>query len=100
MVVLEPHLILLELLSPVLVAVAGYGDNTQPLEVVQVVVVMVEKAHSGNRRRPKHGWWRWWWKWIQMAGKNGGSGVVIIKVPDTVVGTFSGATFGNNAPDF
>jgi hypothetical protein len=34
-------------------------------------------------------------------GGAGGSGVVIIKVPDTVVGTFSGGVdFGNNAPDY
>jgi hypothetical protein len=31
---------------------------------------------------------------------NGGSGVVIIKTPDTVTATFTGATFGNNSPDF
>jgi hypothetical protein len=35
------------------------------------------------------------------SGGAGGSGVVIIKVPDTVVGTFSGGVdFGNNSPDF
>ena len=34
------------------------------------------------------------------SGGNGGSGVVIIKTPDTVTATFTGATFGNNSPDF
>jgi hypothetical protein len=34
------------------------------------------------------------------SGANGGSGVVIIKTPDTVTATFTGATFGNNSPDF
>jgi hypothetical protein len=33
-------------------------------------------------------------------GGAGGSGVVIIKVPITVTATFTGATFGNNSPDF
>jgi hypothetical protein len=34
-------------------------------------------------------------------GGNGGSGVVIIKVPDTVTASFSGGVdFGNNAPAY
>jgi hypothetical protein len=34
-------------------------------------------------------------------GGNGGSGVVIIKVPDTVTASFSsGVDFGTNAPDY
>jgi hypothetical protein len=31
---------------------------------------------------------------------NGGSGVVIIKIPNTHSAIFTGATFGNNSPDF
>jgi hypothetical protein len=69
-------------------------------------------------------WWGRWrrinWRWnrwelgdqtlavevavLEMAGRrnggNGGSGVVIIKVPSSVTATFTGATFGNNSPDF
>jgi hypothetical protein len=33
-------------------------------------------------------------------GKTGGSGVVIIKIPNTHSAIFTGATFGNNSPDF
>jgi hypothetical protein len=41
---MEPHLILLELLSPVLVAALVMGITQQPFsQVVQVVVVLVEK---------------------------------------------------------
>jgi hypothetical protein len=48
----------------------------------------------------EHGWrWRLAILAFRRNGGNGGSGVVIIKVPDTVTATFTGATFGNNAND-
>jgi hypothetical protein len=59
-----------------------------------------------NYRRSRNRVYWWWWSRGRLsnayaAGGNGGSGVVIIKVPDTVMATFSsGVDFGNNAPDY
>jgi hypothetical protein len=62
------------------------GSSGQTPRLVVKILVVVEVKHSVyGATRP---------------GANGGSGVVIIKIPNTHSAIFTGATFGNNSPDF